>query len=380
MLIRLVNNLIYLTRHTLFSLKYNRRGYDLPGKVARGLWPVHGGSWLPISARLRWRVMEDVSCSQSDSPRAKTTGTAPRATSASSGADLIADRRAKLRVLRQEVGIDPFGQRVDGLSALADARARYDEEADRLAKEDPDNDRRPVVKVAGRVMLRRVMGGLAFMTLRDATGDLQIAISKKSVGKALFDLAKLTDLGDLVVARGPIGTTKTGEVTVWATGTDHDEQAFGIVTKSLALAPEKWHGLQDPELRYRKRYVDLYANPDVMRTFAKRSQMISRIRQFLTQPPEGLGPGYVEVETPMMQPIAGGAAARPFVTHHNALGIWTYTCVSRPELVPQATAGRAGCRGCLRSTATSATRGYRRGTTPSSRCSSCTRRLAITAR
>ena len=275
--------------------------------------------------------MKDVTFSQSGSPQARADRPAARATSASSGQDLIADRRAKLQVLRQEAGIDPFGHRMDGLSALADARVCYDEEADRLARQDLENDRRPVVKVAGRVMLRRVMGGLVFMTLRDATGDLQIAISKKSVGQALFDLAKLTDLGDLVVARGPIGTTKTGEVTVWAAGADGDEQPFVIVTKSLALPPEKWHGLQDPELRYRKRYVDLYANPDVMQTFAKRSRMISRTRQFLTQPPEDLGPGYVEVETPMMQPIAGGAAARPFVTHHNALDMELYLRIA-PEL------------------------------------------------
>ena len=237
------------------------------------------------------------------------------------GGDPIADRLAKRDRIRDELGVDPYGRRVDGLVSLAEARSRYDAEADAAFKADPATDDRPVVKVAGRVVLHRDIGKLVFATLRDATGDLQVAVSKKSVDPTAMKLAKLADLGDIVVVEGPLATTKTGEITVWAGG----EGSFQLASKSLAPPPEKWSGLRDPELRYRRRYVDLYANPEVMRTMRLRIRIIDQIRQYLRER------GYLDVETPMLQPIHGGAAAQPFKTHHNALDLPLYLRIA-PEL------------------------------------------------
>jgi len=237
------------------------------------------------------------------------------------GGNVEADRRAKLDRLREEFGVDPYGQRVDGLIPLGDARSRYDEAADTEHKENADVDNRPTVHIAGRVVLHRDIGKLVFMTLRDHSGDLQVAANKKLLGEKAFKLAKLADLGDIVTASGKLAKTKTGEITVWAAG----DAGFSLATKSLAPPPEKWSGLKNPEQRYRKRYVDLYANPHVMRTMQQRIEIIEAMRQFLRDR------GYLEVETPMMQSLAGGAAARPFETHHNALNIPLYLRIA-PEL------------------------------------------------
>ncbi|BAM03405.1 lysine--tRNA ligase [Phycisphaera mikurensis] len=277
-----------------------------------------------------------------DPPR---TAPPPNASSASTE-ELLAARRAKLDKLRSEHGIDPFGTRQDGLVSLAAARALYDAEADRWFKEDPaSGDDRPIVAVAGRVVQQRLMGNLLFLSLRDHSGvDLQVAVSKKAVGPEAFKVAKLVDLADLVAARGPLAQTKTGEVTVWAgpggdpsadpdassVGIEHREDptgglTFRLLTKSLALPPGKFHGLTDPEQRYRRRHVDLWSNPEGLATLQTRSRLIKATRDFFE------GRGFLEVETPMMQPVPGGAAARPFVTHHNALDLELFLRIA-PEL------------------------------------------------
>ena len=259
---------------------------------------------------------------------------------------LIADRRRKLDRLREEFGIDPYGGRIDGLIPLREARDRYDPAADEAHKTDAEVDDRPRVRVAGRVVQHRVMGNLIFLVLRDATGDLQAAVSKKAVGQPWFSMAKALDYGDWAAVAGALGKTKTDEITVWAeaacglapddlTTPDAKPQAaaekdplyagFLTVTKSLTPPPGKYHGLEDPETRYRKRYIDLYSNPEVADVMHKRVRIIEEIRQYLR------GRGFVEVETPMLQAIHGGAAARPFATHHNALDL-PLTLRIAPEL------------------------------------------------
>ncbi len=235
--------------------------------------------------------------------------------------DLELQRRAN-RDTVAALGVNPYGVRTEGVEPIAAARARYDEDADtehqEKGKEDGYTDRRPVATVAGRVMLHRDNGKLVWINLRDHSGDLQIAVSKKDCDELGFNLAKAADLGDLLIASGPIMKTRKGETTIWASSLRQG-------AKSLAPPPEKWAGLQDKETRYRKRYVDLYANPESMQTFLTRSRINSRIRRFLDER------GFIEVETPMIQPQAGGAAARPFVTKLNALDM-TVSMRIAPEL------------------------------------------------
>ena len=221
-------------------------------------------------------------------------------------------------------GFYPYGQRQEGLIDLTVAKSTYDPAADEAhkaaGKVPPEGfvDPRPLVTIAGRVMLLRDNGKLIWLTLRDHTGDLQVAVSQKDVDEQSFKAAKATDLSDLLIASGPLMKTKTGEVTVWAT-------SLRPAAKSLVTPPEKHSGLSDIELRYRQRYVDLWANPQTVGVFARRSQIVSGLRGMLA------ARGYLEVETPMLQTLAGGAAARPFVTHMNALDISLYMRIA-PEL------------------------------------------------
>ncbi len=219
------------------------------------------------------------------------------------------ERREKRQKIR-DLGIEPYGGRTEGIQPLAAIKAMY--------KPEMGHDSGPVVKTAGRIMLKRDMGKLTFMTLRDESGDLQVALDKKRLGEKEWELNSLLDLGDQVVVEGPLGTTRKGEITIWST-------TIHMAAKALLPPPAKWEGLSDVELRYRQRYVDLWANPEVMRTLKLRCQIVDEIRRFMA------GRGFIEVETPMMQPLAGGAAARPFVTHHNALDIPLYLRIA-PEL------------------------------------------------
>lgn len=174
------------------------------------------------------------------------------------------------------------------------------------------------VRVAGRIMAVRLMGKAGFMHLQQNGQRLQVYVKKDDVGDKQFELFKLLDIGDHIGVKGYLFRTRTNELTVHV-------QEITFLAKDLLPLPEKWHGLQDVELRYRQRYVDLFMNPEVREVFVKRAQIVKTIRKFLDDR------GYVEVETPMMQPLYGGAAARPFVTHHNTLDIDLYLRIA-PEL------------------------------------------------
>jgi len=249
---------------------------------------------------------------------------------------LEAQRRANRDQVSSELKLPVYGERIDNLTSLASAKARYDSTADKAyndavasAKAEAKAagaganaasviDSRPVVTVAGRVVLSRDNGKLVWLTLRDDTGDLQVACSQRDCDERSFKLAKLTDLGDIVVASGPLMMTKTGEVTIWAS-------SLTTAAKCLLTPPEKHAGLTDPELRYRQRYVDMWVNPETTQVFKLRSLIVSAVREQMTRA------GYIEVETPMLQTLAGGAAARPFKTHMNALDISLFMRIA-PEL------------------------------------------------
>lgn len=226
--------------------------------------------------------------------------------------DIIRERRRKLDAIRAR-GLDPYGSRMDGIAAICHARGRGERLG--LAAGQTAEER---FRVAGRIVLLRDMGKLAFLQLRDSSGDIQIGLSQKKIGPDAWELLKLLDLGDLIAVEGEIGRTRTNELTIWS-------DTLALLTKSVRPPPEKWHGLTDVDLRYRHRYVDLFANPPVMQAFQQRATIIETVRTFLREI------DFIEVETPMLQPIYGGAAARPFMTHHNTLDIDLYLRIS-PEL------------------------------------------------
>ncbi len=237
---------------------------------------------------------------------------------------IMDERREKGNALRQ-VGSDPYRNDIGPAISLAAVRAQYaaTRPAEVAAPDAKDAGITPIdglqLRVAGRAMVKRGFGKTVFVPLRDTTGDLQLYLNIDHLDPD--DFAKVLpqlDAGDLIAAEGPAFWTKRGELSILA-------NRLWIVTKSLRPLPDKWGGLGDIELRYRQRYVDLAVSPDVREVFRKRSMIVRGIRRFLD------ARSYLEVETPMMHPIIGGAAARPFVTHHNALDMKLFMRIA-PEL------------------------------------------------
>jgi lysyl-tRNA synthetase class 2 len=224
---------------------------------------------------------------------------------------IIAERRAKLTALRRQGNAFPNDFARENLAA--------DLHTDHGGKSKEELEEHPVqVSVAGRMMLKRVMGKASFATIQDMSGQVQLYITNDHSGEAAHEAFKHYDLGDILGARGILFKTKTGELSVRVT-------EIRLLTKTLRPLPEKFHGLSDQEQKYRQRYLDLITNQDTRAVFAARSRIIQAIREFLVRH------GYLEVETPMMHPIPGGAAARPFVTHHNTLDMQLYLRIA-PEL------------------------------------------------
>ncbi len=203
------------------------------------------------------------------------------------------DERLKRLDALRALKVDPFGKRFDGAIPAGDLAGRFAE-----------LENKPV-SVAGRITGLRGMGKASFVDVRDWTGKVQVHAKRDKLGEA-FAVFEHCHIGDLVAFGGLLGKSKTGEITIFA-------ESFTLLTKAVRPLPEKYHGLSDPEIRFRQRYLDLISNPEVLQKFLKRAKLLSGMRRFLD------GRGYVEVETPMMQSIPGGAAARPFTTHHNAL-------------------------------------------------------------
>jgi len=212
--------------------------------------------------------------------------------------ELVKERIRKMEELRRE-GIDPFAPK---LKPTHKALSILNDYAHLGAGEETEDS----VSVAGRIMSTRRMGKASFAHLRDVSGRIQLYVRTDLVGEGAYRLFGKIDVGDIIWAQGRIFRTKTGEISVMV-------RELKLLTKSLRPLPEKWHGLRDKEIRYRQRYLDLIANPQAMEAFVIRSRAVGAVRSYLNTR------GFIEVETPVLHELAGGAAARPFITHHNAL-------------------------------------------------------------
>ena len=229
-----------------------------------------------------------------------------------SASDLLVARRRKLEALRAR-GEGAYPNDFTPDRTIGELRARFgDMDAERLQQQ------AEIVRVAGRIVGVRDFGKAAFFDLQDRAGRVQVHVKREQLGDDGFERYRQADVGDIVAVEGKPFRTHKGEFTVSA-------QSFRILSKALRPLPEKWHGLVDTEIRYRQRYLDLIANPEVAQVFRKRAAILQKVREFF------VARDFIEVETPMMQLLAGGAAARPFVTHHNALDLDLYLRIA-PEL------------------------------------------------
>ncbi len=253
--------------------------------------PLENGQYTEFVA---WKTAKDV---------------ADEAASAQAGAiQLEASRREKMAKI-VAMGIDPWGHRVDDLMPIAEVRAIESQVPDAEKREAGEHG--PKVRVQGRVMLQRPSGKVIWLNIKDRTGKIQVMIGKNQVGEQNFELAQCFDLGDIVVAEGELAHTRTGELTVFAENLD-------FMSKSINTPPDKHSGLNDLEMRQRMRYVDLIHTDGALERFVNRTKIIKSVRQTLDNQ------GFYEIEGPTLHTVAGGEAARPFTTHHNALDMKLY--------------------------------------------------------